>query len=272
MNTLDSNLKAFVIGSSLIFCGFFSLDARATPVLGSSVAGEGLQTAVKNCAEEKTKEQAINMAVIYILAAKAKAQALEDNPKSEAIRYLMANSMMGRHKFDLLSDKMSQWIEEATDAEETLAVANLAIKVGDLESARAAFTKAKVLPDGAAPSERGLETIVWTKQQSKNYMLAAQARIKHGKISDAVDELNNALSIDPKNPELRLMIADTLMKSSHKGPSTMRSAANHYKAYLALRTEPGSLKGKLDKRIASLENKATKAEQKLIAGNNNKSM
>ncbi|MBX9573447.1 MAG: hypothetical protein K2X77_31390 [Candidatus Obscuribacterales bacterium] len=268
MIRIHSGLKTFTIASSLMLCSVFALEAKATPVLGGSVSGEGLQTAVKNCTEEKTKEQAINMAVIYILAAKAKAQALEDNPKSEAIRYLMANSMMGRHKFDVLSNKMSQWIEEATDAEETLAVANLAIKVGDLESAKAAFMKAKVLPDGAAPSERGLETIAWTKQQSKNYMLAAKARIDHGKISEAVDELNNALSIDPKNPEVRLMIADTLLKSSHKGPSTLRSAANHYKAYLALKPDLGSRKDKLDRRIASLESKASKAEQKLIAGTN----
>lgn len=268
MNTFDFKFRALAMASTMVLSSFFSAPSNATPVLGGGVAGDGLQTAVQNCSEEKTKEQAINMAVIYILAAKAKAQALEDNPKSEAIRYLMANSMMGRHKFELLSEKMSHWIEEASDAEETLAVANLAIKVGDLESAKAAFTKAKVLPGGAEPAERGMDTIVWTKQQSKNYMLAAQSRIDHGKVSEAVDELNNALSIDPKNPEVRLMIANTLMKSAHKGPSTLRSAANHYKAYLALRPDIGSQKDKLDKRIASLESKAAKAEQKLIAGSN----
>ena len=269
MKMFNLSLKTFTLAASLLLSSVFALSAEATPVLGGGFSGDGLVSSVKTCTEEKTKEQAINMAVIYILAAKAKADALQDNPKSAAIRYLMANSMMGRHKFDTLSGKMSQWIEEASDAEETLAVANLAIKVGDLDSARSAFAKAKVLPGGAVQSERGIETIAWTKQQSKNYMLVAQSRIEHGKFSDAVDELNNALSIDPKNPEVRLMIADTLLKTAHKGPSTLRSAANHYKAYVALRPDLGSDKDKLDKRIASLESKAAKAESKLIAGTNN---
>lgn len=265
-------MKAYSIVKSTLALSLLWLagnnSAMASPSCAVGLSNKGLVQQINSCSDEKMKEQVVSMAVMYILAAKAKVNSPDEDSKSNAVRYIKANRLMTQNKFADLQDCLSQWLNQSEDLDDTLALADIAIRVGDMDGAFLAYEKANKLPGGAEAATRGFGTITWTKQQSKNYMVAAEVRSNEGHITEAIDELNNALSIDPKNAELRLMMADTLVKGPNKNASTLRAAANHYRAFLALKPETNKKK-KIDKTIALLESKASKSEQKLIAGKQN---
>lgn len=264
MSVSSKTLNAGLLTLISMFCAS-SLSALALPMFGESLRGTAINSAAQNATVTKvSNEHAITQAIQYILAAKA-AAAREYKPRSEAARLAHAGKLMDQHKFQDLKENFGEWIGAAHDLKETIAVGNIALKVGDLESAESAFMKARFLANGQSLSDEGMQKIAWQKQESRNHLLLAREHIAGSKKSDALTELNLALVSNPKNTEARLLIADLLLKNSDSGPMAYRTAAGHYRACLLLNYESASDRKKIEKKITALENKALRAEQKLIA-------
>jgi hypothetical protein len=82
-------------------------------------------------------------------------------------------------------------------------------------------------------------------------------------LGSAIDKYHSAIYGNPKTPDSRMGLAQTLEKLSPKESKDLREAVVQYKAYMALEPNlPAKDQEKLTKHISSLEEKASKLEQK----------
>ena len=263
------NVRLSGLAAAVLMVGLASINPvtaipiGTSPAVGESLRSGSLLNAVENCAPEKMKALSLSLAIKYILAAR-KTQT-EIKPMSEGARLSAGMRLLNHNRFSDLSNSISEWISSADDAAQTISVGNLAVRIGDLDGAQAAFVKAKILPGGELGAQQGQAKVSLLRKQSQNHVIVAREQLKQNNEAVALDELNNAIAVNPKNWEARLLIGETLAKRSAGGAQSLRTAANHYRAYLALSPEANLNKEKIDRRISVLENRAMKSEQKLIA-------
>lgn len=184
-------------------------------------------------------------------------------PKNDGERVAYAEALLAQNKFKDADEQMNQVIGSATDAKQTFAVADLALMIKDLPNAEAAYKKAATLPGGAERAKRGLELVDKAKETARQDLTLADDLARRKQLGSAIDKYHSAIFGNPKTPNSRKGLAQTLERLSPPASKDIREAIVQYRAYMVLAPDlPVKDQEKLTKHITSLENKANKLEQK----------
>ena len=158
---------------------------------------------------------------------------------------------------------MNMVIGNAADAKQSFSVADLALMIKDLDDAEKGYNKARSFPGGEERAKRGLALVAKARDASQQDLTLATDLSRKKQSASAIDKYHAAIYGNPKVPDSHLGLAQTLEKVSPATPRYLREAVAQYKAFMALTPNmPAKEQEKMNKRIASLEEKAYKLEQK----------
>jgi len=184
-------------------------------------------------------------------------------PTNDGERVAYAEALLAQNRFKDADEQMNQVIGSATDTKQTFAVADLALMIKDLPNAEAAYKKAATLPGGSERAKRGLEQVAKSKESARQDLTLADDLARKKQLASAIDKYHAAIYGNPKVPDSRKGLAQTLERLSPKTSKDLREAIVQYKAYMVLEPQlPAKEQEKLTKHITRLENKATKLEEK----------
>jgi tetratricopeptide (TPR) repeat protein len=188
-------------------------------------------------------------------------------PKTDGERVAYAEALLAQNDFKGANDQMGIVIANANDPKQAFAVADLALMIKDLDDAQAAYSKASTFPNSAERSKRGMDQVAKARETAKQELTLADDLAKRKQLASAVDKYHQSLFDNPKNGDTRMGLARALESLSPAKSSNYREAAVQIKAYLALTPSlPPKETEKLQKRMANLNEKAFKLEQKEKAG------
>lgn len=187
-------------------------------------------------------------------------------PKIQNERFALARSMLEQNQFSLSKKEFSLLISEAPDGNQSIAIAELATQIGDLDSAEAAYQKARVFPATSAHAELGLRDLQDMRRISCHHLDLAREFRHKGLNLNAIEQYQAALEYDRLNLIAQLELADALSKEARKDPALFADAKLHYLAYKALKA---TLKLKHEdvvvKRIKQLENRERQLAEKSLS-------
>ncbi len=184
-------------------------------------------------------------------------------PRNDGERVAYAEALLAQNKFKEADDQMTTVLTNANSGKQACAVADLSLMIKDLPNAEAAYKKAMVFPDSADRAKYGLDAVAKAKDQARQDYTLAHDLAKHNQTLSALDKYHLSVYENPRNPDSRLGLAQVLEKLSPKTSANYKQAVVQYQAYEALLPDmPPEEKTKIDKRIASLQNKAFKLAQK----------
>ncbi len=187
-------------------------------------------------------------------------------PKSDGERIAYAEALMAQNKFQEASENLNMVINNAHDYKQTFAVADLAAMIKDHAAAETAYRKGATMPGGEARSKRGLANVAKTREVARKDLTMARDLYRKGQVNTAVDKFRDAIYSDPRNPESRLGLADSLQKQKEQTAPMLRDAAFQYRAYISLQPNlPEKERSKIEHKIERVESKAFKMETKGIA-------
>jgi tetratricopeptide (TPR) repeat protein len=184
-------------------------------------------------------------------------------PTNDGERLAYAEALLAQNKFQDADSQMNLVLGNANNAKQAFAVGDLALMIKDLPNAEAAYRKAASLPGGSERARRGMDMVAKAKDVAKQDLTLANDLSRRKQLASAIDKYHAAIYENPKVPDSRLGIAETLQKLSPQEAKDLREAIAQYKAYISLSPNlPPKELEKLNKHIASLEQKAYKLEQK----------
>lgn len=188
-------------------------------------------------------------------------------PKTDGERVAYAEALLAQNKFKDSQDQMNIVIGNAADPKQAFSVADLALMIKDLDSADAAYKKAGTFAGGEERSRRGLDLVKKAREGSRQDLTLATDLAKRKQLNSAVDKYHSAIFQNPRVPDARIGLADTLERVSPAQPKDLREAVVQIKAYMSLRPDlPPKEVEKLNKRIAKDEERAFKLEEKARKG------
>lgn len=174
-----------------------------------------------------------------------------------------AEVVMAQGDFQKATSMVADVVSRVSDPKQTLAVADLAVMIDDLDNAEAAYKKAQSVGANPERVERGLAQVTKLRQQALEDVKVAGELLKKKQHGGAAERYRNAISINPKLADARLGLAQTLEKSPKPTASALGEAAQQYRNYVALKTDlPEKDKQKLLVQADKLGSKAAKLGQK----------
>ncbi len=184
-------------------------------------------------------------------------------PTNDGERIAYAEACLAQNRFKDSDEQMNRVINNAADAKQTFAVADLALMIKDLPSAEAAYKKAAAFPGGAERAKRGMDLIAKQKEVSRQDLTLADDLAKRGQVKSAIDKYRAACYENPKVSDAHLGFAICLEKDRPETADELRLSASQFKAYLSLEPAlPEKEVAKINKKVSTLEEKAYKLEQK----------
>lgn len=184
-------------------------------------------------------------------------------PKTDGERIAYAEALLAQNDFKGANDQMAIVIGNANDSKQAFAVGDLALMIKDLDDAEAAYKKAQTFPGGEERAKRGLDLVAKARDAARQDRTLAEDLAKRKQINSAVDKYHAAVFDNPKDGDSRMGLAKVLEQVKPTKPTDLREAATQIKAYISLTpTLPPKETEKLQKKIASLQEKAYKLEQK----------
>ncbi len=184
-------------------------------------------------------------------------------PKTDGERIAYAEALLAQNKYKEASDQMTGVLSTATDTKQILAVGDLALMIKDLNTAEAAYKKGAMAPGGADRAKRGLDQVVKAKEVARQDLTMADDLARKKQLASAVDKYHAAIYGNPVVADAHMGLAQTLEKMSPLNSSELHESITQYKAFISLSPNlPPKELEKLNKRIAKLEEKAYKLEQK----------
>lgn len=167
----------------------------------------------------------------------------------EGVAYCQA--LLSRGKFKESENSLKTLIEKTQDTDSLMEIADLALVIRDLKNAKEAYEKAGKSSNAEAFQgriDRGQKLIKESLEISRKETEKATQLAKEKEIEEALKAYREALLRDPRSAETRLGLAEALEKLRPYQARTLKEAASHYTAYIALSPD--------------LENKEVKAIQK----------
>jgi tetratricopeptide (TPR) repeat protein len=187
-------------------------------------------------------------------------------PTNDAERIELAEVMLAQNNFKAAADQMNAVIGNAAAAKDAYAVADLALMIKDLNSAEAAFKKARSMPDNKDPQRaaNGLNKVAKARDLARQDLTLADDLAKRKQFASAVDKYHASIFANPRQAEAHYGLAEAIESLYPDSPQALKESANQLHAYMALTPalEPRESE-KLQKRIAKLDQRASKIEQKL---------
>lgn len=184
-------------------------------------------------------------------------------PSTDGERVAYAEALLAQNRFTEAQQQMNTVIANASNAKQTFAVADLALMIKDLDSAEAAYRKAASFPGAQERSSRGLGLVAKARDAARQDYTLATDLSKRKQLASAMDKYHQSIYENPKVADSRWGLAQTLEKMKPEASKYLREAIVQYKAYMSLSPQlPPKETEKLTKKIANLEEKAFKLEQK----------
>jgi len=184
-------------------------------------------------------------------------------PTNNGERIAYAEACLAQNKYKESDEQMNIVISNCTDAKQTFAVADLALMIKDIPNAEAAYKKAAAFPGSEERAKRGMDLVNKAKDQARQDLTLADDLARKKQLNSAIDKYKIAIYENPKVADTHLGYAICLEQLKPPIPEDLRQASTQYKAYMALDpTIPPKELEKLNKKIASLEEKAYKLEMK----------
>lgn len=188
-------------------------------------------------------------------------------PKTDGERVAYAEALLAQNRFKESQDQMNMVIGNAADQKQAFSVADLALMIKDLDSADAAYRKGGTFAGGEERARRGQDLVKKAREGSRQDLTLATDLAKRKQLNSAVDKYHSAIYQNPRVPDARIGLADTLERLSPAQPKDLREAVVQIKAYMSLRSDlPPKEVEKLTKRIAKDEERAFKLEEKAKKG------
>jgi tetratricopeptide (TPR) repeat protein len=184
-------------------------------------------------------------------------------PSNDGERVAYAEALLAQNRFQESRDQMNQVISNTGSLRELFAVGDLALMIHDLDSAEFAYRKAQGSPGGADRAKRGLALTAKAREESRQDLTLAQDLARKRQLASAVDKYHAAIFENPRVPDSRIGLAQTLERLSPKTAADYREAAIQYRAYIALEPNmPDKEKNKYEQRAKNDDARAFKIEQK----------
>lgn len=184
-------------------------------------------------------------------------------PSNDGERVAYAEALLAQNRFQESRDQMGQVITNANNVRQCFAVGDLALMIHDLDSAEAAYRKAEGFPGGQARAKRGLTLTAKSREEARQDLTLAQDLARKRQLASAVDKYHAAIFENPRVPDSRIGIAQTLERLSPKTAVDFREAAIQWRAYVALELGmPPKEKQKYERRATDDDARAFKMEQR----------
>jgi tetratricopeptide (TPR) repeat protein len=188
-------------------------------------------------------------------------------PKNDGERMAYAEALMAQGDFQKATAMVAEVVSRVSDPKQTLAVADLAVMIDDLDNAEAAYKKAQSAGANADRVERGLAQVAKLRQQALDDVKVAGELMKKKQHGGAAERYRDAISVNPKLAEARLGLAQTLEKTPKPTASVLSEAAQQYRNYLALKSDlPEKDRQKMLLQADKLSSKAAKLGQRRSGG------
>lgn len=187
-------------------------------------------------------------------------------PRNDGERIAYAEALMIQNRFQEATENLNIVINNARDQKQIFAVGDLAAMIKDHAAAETAYRKAATMPGGEARAKRGLANVAKTRLVARKDLTMARDLARKGQVNTAVDKYRDAIYNDPRNPEPRQGLAESLQKQKEQNSISIRDAAHQYRAFVALQpTMPEKEKSKYERKIEKLEARAFKLETRPVA-------
>lgn len=226
---------------------------------------EQAEASIKRAIALHPDDMQLRLALAKMQALSGEPVSLEQvgRPTNDAERLAYAQAALAMNNFAESTAMMNQVIARTPDAKQTFSIADMALMMKDLDSAEAAYRKAGTFSGGEVRARRGLAKVVKAREDARKECTLASDLFNRKQLASAVDKYHEAIFDNPKVPAARIGLAKTLEKMPKPSPVELREAATQYRAYMALDTAlPNKEREKLVKRVAKLEEKAYKIDQK----------
>lgn len=188
-------------------------------------------------------------------------------PTNDAERIAYAEALLAQHKYQEATQQMATVINNSTEAKQTLAVADMALMIRDLDSAEAAYKKAVTISGAEARGRRGLDAVAKARDEAQKDLRFASDLAMKKELGSAVDQYRKAAYLNPRLADAHYGLAEALKKLFPKNPSALREAAQHYRAYISLDTDLSEKeKNKIERMAEKCVEKAYKIERKTGRG------
>jgi tetratricopeptide (TPR) repeat protein len=226
------------------------------------------------------KAVAMNPNSMQLRLAQAKLRALAgekvdlssvSNPQTDPDRVSYAEALLAQNKFQEASVQMNTVIGNTTNAKDAFAVGDLALMIKDLNSADTAYQKAASFPGSQERAKRGRDMVAKARDDARQNDTLANDLAKRKQLASAVDKYHAAIFDDPRMADARIGLAETLEKLYPNSSKDLRDAAVQINAYMSLTPNlPVKEQEHFQKRVAHLQEKAYKIDQKAVAQNGGK--
>ncbi len=184
-------------------------------------------------------------------------------PTSDGERIAYAEACLASNNFAQANDEMNMVINNAKTANDTFAIADLALMIKDLPAAKQAYQKASTYPDAQARANRGLDSVAKAYDGARQDLTLASDLASKRQYASAVDKYNSAIFNNPLSADSRYGLAMVLEKETPRTSAKYKEAVVQLRAYLALSPNmPAKEVEKLNKKIENLSEKAYKLELK----------
>ncbi len=184
-------------------------------------------------------------------------------PKNDGERIGLAEALMLQGDFQRASSLVADVITRLNDPKQAFAVADLAVMIHDLDNAQAAYLKAQSMTGNPDRVARGLAEIDRQRKQAAEDVKVAAELIKKNQVGGASERFRHAIIVNPRLPEARLGLAQTIEKTPKPSSLLLKEASKQYMDYLSLKGDlPEKDKQKLKKQADNLNQKAAKLAQK----------
>jgi tetratricopeptide (TPR) repeat protein len=184
-------------------------------------------------------------------------------PTNNGERIAYAEACLALNKFQEADNQMKYVINSINTPKQLFAVADASLMIKDLPNAEQAYRKAMMMPGGAERAKRGLDQVAKQREVAKEDLTLAEDLAKHGQVKSAIDKYRSSIFQNPRVSDAHFNYATALEKDKPETSANYREAATQLTAYMSLEpTLPPKEVEKLQKKIAGLQEKAYKLQQK----------
>lgn len=178
-------------------------------------------------------------------------------------RAALAEALLALNNFKESDEQFRRAINESVDPAQVFNIADNALASSDLDLSEAAYRRALSFPNSDTRGRQGLEVVSRAREDGKSSFNQAQDYLQKRNFLPAAEKFHDAIYGDPRNPDARLGLAQSLEKLtftlSSDNARNLREASHNYRMYISLTPSmPPSVAEKFMRKVAKLDEQASK--------------
>lgn len=188
-------------------------------------------------------------------------------PESDAERLAFAEVFLAQRKFPEASGLFLKTINNTYQGRGLCEIADLALFLGDPDSAEIAYRRANTFMDVSARAQHGLSMVSEAREEAVSANHAAQRLLAAKQLAPAIEKFRAAIQANPKLADPHLGLADALERFAATAGATnpggnLHESISEYRLYLSLASNifPRDVE-KVQRRIERLESVIVRAQK-----------